>query len=327
MRENGVTDRRTMIGGLMACGAIPGIALAARTPSPSGRLLSIRGTRLWVDDTGPRSAPALVYMHGGPGVGALEFETYMKPALANRVRLISVDQRGVLRSDAVAKTAKISVADIVADFEDIRRSLGIARWHVLGHSFGGMLAVQYALAHPDRVTRLSLENPAYDATASAHWVAAAAAQALNGVAPDAAVAANLLASPTTPVDATFFDKLGPAMAALGTHRQDLYVVQAKNRDMFSRLAKSSGLPDARWEQGQIAGVALLHSPDFYSALIPRIKDIACPILYVRGSGDHATSPDEIAALLAAKAKMITVPNAGHFIHVEEPAALANLLLA
>ncbi len=321
-----VIDRRMTIGGLMAFGTIPGIALA-KTPSASGRLLSIRGTRLWVDDTGPRSAPALVYMHGGPGVGALEFETYMKPVLANRIRLISVDQRGVLRSDAIAKNAKISVADIVADFEEVRRSLGIAHWQVLGHSFGGMLAVQYALAHPNRVTRLSLENPAYDATASSHWVAAAAAQALNGIAPDAAVAANLLASPTTPVNATFFDKLGPTMAALGAHRQDLYVAQARNRDMFSRLAKTSGLPDARWEQGQVAGGALLHSPDFYSAMIPRIKDLACPILYARGSGDHTTSPDEIAALLAAKAKMVIVPNTGHFIHVEDPAALANLLVA
>ena len=288
--------------------------------------MSVRGNRLWVDDSGPRDAPVVVYMHGGPGVGALEFETYMKPALANRLRLISIDQRGVLRSDAIPKDSKVSVADIIADFEDIRKQLGIERWQVLGHSFGSLLAVHYALAHPAHVTRLSLENPAYDATASSHWLAAAAAQALNGVDPRAAVEANRLASPMTVVDAGFFDKLGSVMAALGTRRQDLYVVQPQNRDMFSRLAKASSLPDARWEQGQVPGLALLRSSDFYTPIIPRIKDIQCPILYIRGSGDHATSPDEIAALLAAKAKMVTVPNAGHFIHVEEPAALADLLV-
>lgn len=320
-------DRRLMIGGLMALGAMPAVPSRAAVPTGRGRLMSVRGTRLWVDDSGPRNAPALVYMHGGPGVGAFEFETYMKPALANRARLVSIDQRGVLRSDAIAKDSKLSVADIVADFDDVRRQLGIERWQVLGHSFGGVLAVQYALAHPARVTRLSLENPAYDATASSHWVAAAAAQALNGIAPQAAVEANRLASPATVVDAGFFDKLGLAMGALGTRRQDLYVVQPKNRDMFSRLAKASGLPDARWEQGQVPGMALLRSPDFYTPMIPRVKDIACPILYVRGSGDHTTSPDEIAALLAAKAKMVTVPNAGHFIHVEEPRALAELLVS
>ncbi|WP_279588137.1 alpha/beta fold hydrolase [Sphingomonas japonica] len=291
----------------------------------SGRLLPVRDTRLWVDDSGPRDAPVLVYMHGGPGVGALEFETYMKPALADRVRLISIDQRGVLRSDPIAKDAKISVADLVADFEAVRAALGIARWQVLGHSFGGMLAMHYALAHPDRVSRLSLENPAYDAAASGHWVAAATAQALNGASPEAAVAADRLADRATVVDPTFFDKLGPAMAALGDRRQDLYVVQAKHRDMFSRLATTSGLPDARWEQGQIPGLALLKSPDFYTPMIPRVQGLKMPILYVRGSGDHTTSPEEIAALLAAGARMETVANAGHFIHVEEPAELADLL--
>lgn len=320
-------DRRRMIGGLIAGSATSTVLAKARVANSDGRLMSVRGNRLWVDDSGPRHAPVLVYMHGGPGVGALDFETYMKPALANRVRLISIDQRGVLRSNPISTSSKVSVADLVADFEDIRSQLGIGQWQVLGHSFGGLLAVNYALTHPTRVTRLSLENPAYDATASSHWVAAAAAQALNGVAAEAAVTANRLADPETVVDASFFDKLGQAMAALGARRQDLYVVQPKNRDMFSRLAKVSGLPDSRWEQGQVAGKALLRSSDFYTPMIPRIGEVNCPILYVRGSGDHTTSPDEIAALVAAKAKMVVVPNAGHFIHVEEPVRLAELLVS
>ena len=243
------------------------------------------------------------------------------------MRLISVDQRGVLRSDPIAKGTKLSVADIVADFEALRATLKIAKWQVLGHSFGGMLALHYALAHPDRVTRLALENPAYDATSSSHWVAAAAAQALNGVAPEAALEAVRLADPATTVGPEFFDRLGPTMGALGEHRQDLYVVQTKNRDMFSRLEKTAGLPEARWAQGQVPGMALLQSPDFYTPMLDRVKQVKAPILYARGTGDHATSPAEISALLAAGAIMKTVPDAGHFIHVEEPKALADLLVA
>ncbi|MES3082728.1 alpha/beta fold hydrolase [Sphingomonas faeni] len=227
-------DRRLMIGGLMASGAMSAVASKAAGRTSTGRLMSVRGTRLWVDDSGPRNAPALVYMHGGPGVGALDFETYMKPVLADRIRLISIDQRGVLRSDALAKDLKVSPEDIVADFEDVRKQLGVERWQVLGHSFGGLLAVRYALAHPARVTRLSLENPAYDATATSHWLAAAAAQALNGIAPEAAVTADRLANPTTVVDASFFDKLGSVMAALGPRRQDLFIAQSKKpRHVFT----------------------------------------------------------------------------------------------
>lgn len=320
-------DRRQALSGLLALGTTAVLSKAAAAAQASGRLISVRGTRLWVDDSGPRDARALVYMHGGPGVGALDFETYMKPALAGRVRLISVDQRGVLRSDPIPKDATVSVADIVTDFEGVRQALGIARWQVLGHSFGGMFALNYALAHPDRVTRLSLENPAYDATSSGHWLAAVTAQALNGVVPDVAVTARHMSDAATIVDTAFFDKLGPIMGALGARRQDLYVVQTKNRDIFSRLAKTAGLPDARWSQGLAPGSALMKSPDFFTPMIARVRDAKMPILYIRGAGDHATSPDEIAALLAAGATMHTVADAGHFVHVEQPAALADLLAA
>jgi proline iminopeptidase len=43
------------------------------------------------------------------------------------------------------------MAMAVADLEDIRRALGVARWVVLGHSWGSDLAVRYALDHPNRV--------------------------------------------------------------------------------------------------------------------------------------------------------------------------------
>ena len=169
-------DRRVVLGGMLTGGLAAAVVPSElRAASQGGRLLNVRGTRLWIDDSGPRDAPVLLYVHGGPGVGALEFETYMKPALADRARLISVDQRGALRSDPLAENAEISVADVVADFEEIRRLLDIPRWQVLGHSFGGMFGMQYALKHPDRVTRLSLENPAYDVASSGRWLAASVA--------------------------------------------------------------------------------------------------------------------------------------------------------
>ena len=320
-------NRRETLAGLAALGLVGTIPGAATAAKASGRLVQVNGTRLWVDDSGPRDAPVIVYMHGGPGVGSLEFETYMKPVLAERVRLISVDQRGTLRSDPVAKDVKISAADIVDDFEKLRDILKIPQWQPVGHSFGGHLALRYALRFPERVTRLTLENPGYDVPSAFHWLAASGAQLLNGIDTDAAVEANRLAQQVTPVDDAFIGSIGKTLGALGDRRQDLYVVQEKNRDMFSRLAKESGLPDSRWEQGQVPGMALLHSADFFEPMISRVKDVKVPMLLVRGSGDHACSPDQIAALLDAGARFETVQNAGHFIHVEEPAALADLIVS
>ena len=129
-----------------------------------------------------------------------------------------------------------------------------------------------------------------------------------------------------PIDADFVELMGKTLAVLGEHRQDLYVVQERNRDMFSRLEAVAGLTEARWAQGQVPGMALLTDPQFLEPMLDRVKDVQVPMLLVRGSGDHAISPAEIVALTDAGAKYVTVPNAGHFIHVEEPVALADILV-
>ncbi|WP_294261267.1 alpha/beta hydrolase [uncultured Sphingomonas sp.] len=318
-------ERRTFVTGLAAGAAIA--ALPARAAGISGALMQVGSHRLWVDDSGPRTAPPLLYIHGGPGIGALDFERYMKPALGDAFRLISVDQRGVLRSDPLPGDAKVTIDDLIADFEVIRMKLGIERWRILGHSFGGTYALRYALAHPDRVERLILESPAIDVPSSFRWLCASAAQLLNGVDFDAAVTAMRLADPATPVDTRFLGDMERAIGALGLRRQELYVVQPQNRDMFSRLAATAGLPDARWEQGQAQGRAILDEPSTYKPMLGAVAQWKGPLLLVRGAGDHVTSPAELAAVRAAGGRIVTVPDAGHFVHVEQPARLAEILKA
>ncbi|MEU8227088.1 alpha/beta fold hydrolase [Kribbella sp. NPDC048915] len=62
-------------------------------------LTEVRGTRLYVDQRGPADAQPLLFMHGGPGAGSYDFMTFQGDRLAERFRLIGVDQRGVQRSD------------------------------------------------------------------------------------------------------------------------------------------------------------------------------------------------------------------------------------
>jgi proline iminopeptidase len=310
--------------GIMAVSAFAPAALAET--SHSGRLLSINGRQLWIDDSGPRDAPALLYVHGGPGIGALDFEQYMKGPLQKRVRLISVDQRGVLRSSPLPESAKVTVDDLIADFEAIRSALAISRWQVLGHSFGGMVALRYGLAYPQRVERLILECPSIDLASSFRWLCSAAAQSLNGHDIAAAVQAERLADPATPFDDKFIETMDRTLAALGERRQDLYVRAAKNRDIFSRLAATAGLPEARWSQGAVPGKALLTEPSTRKPMLSSITQWKKPMLLVRGDGDHVTSPQELAAVQQAGGKIVTVPDAGHFVHVEQPVVLANLIV-
>jgi proline iminopeptidase len=319
--------RRDLIRAGAGAAVAGGFCTGLSARSPQGRLLPVNGTRLWVTDAGPRDAPVLLYVHGGPGIGALEFEHHMADALAGSVRLVSVDQRGVLRSDPIGADARVTVDDLLADFEAVRAQLGIRRWRVLGHSFGGTVALRYALAHPDKVQDLVLECPSIDLASSFRWLCASAAQFLNGRNTAAALRAIALADPATPFDDAFIAEMDRILSAMGDRRQDLYVSQARNRDIFTRLARIARLPDSRWAQGSVPGRSLLAQPSTRRPMLSAVRQWKGPLLLIRGEGDHVTSPAELAAVSEAGGRIVTVPAAGHFVHVEQPAAMARLLAA
>ena len=64
----------------------------------TGRDVTVGGHMLHVEEFGDPAAPAVLYLHGGPGMGAFHFESVQSERLRTGLRLISVDQRGVLRS-------------------------------------------------------------------------------------------------------------------------------------------------------------------------------------------------------------------------------------
>lgn len=91
--------------------------------------------------------PDVVVLPGGPG--SVNYLAADELAPRGR-RAWYPDPRGVGRSPG----GPHSMAEAVADLEETRRSQGVDRWVVLGHSWGGDLAVRYALDHPESVSRV-----------------------------------------------------------------------------------------------------------------------------------------------------------------------------
>ena len=103
----------------------------------------------------PDGQPAL-FLHGGPGVGILpDYRRFFDPDF---YRVILVDQRGAGRSTPHADIRENTTSDIVADLETIRQQLGIEQWLVMGGSWGSLLGVAYAIAHPDSITGLIIRG-------------------------------------------------------------------------------------------------------------------------------------------------------------------------
>jgi proline iminopeptidase len=111
------------------------------------------GATLAVRESRPDGEPLLM-LHGGPGVPD-SMQTTVAPLLPE-MRGISFDQRGVGSSSC--RDGRYDIGAYLADIEAIRADRAISSWHVLGHSWGGLLAQAYTARHGDRVSSLVLSS-------------------------------------------------------------------------------------------------------------------------------------------------------------------------
>lgn len=114
--------------------------------------VDVGDARLFVEEQG--DGVPLVLLHGGPGASHHSFHPAFS-RLGDDMRVIYYDQRGCWRSDHASGDG-YSVAQSVDDLEALRQALGIRRWTLLGHSYGGYLAQCYASTYPSAVAGLVL---------------------------------------------------------------------------------------------------------------------------------------------------------------------------
>jgi proline iminopeptidase len=119
--------------------------------------MSIRGVSLNVIVKGKGYPIAL--MHGGPG---LDYKSMLAlEPLADEFTLVFYDHRCNGRSVGVDVTT-MTMENLTADADALREALGFEKWVVLGHSFGGNVALEYALRYPQSLSQLVLMNTGGD---------------------------------------------------------------------------------------------------------------------------------------------------------------------
>jgi len=97
----------------------------------------------------------LFILHGGPGASHDYFLPYLLP-LAGTNRVIFIDERGSGRSQKLENPLGYTVENMVEDVEAVRQALGLGKISLLGHSYGGVLALAYALKYQENLTALIL---------------------------------------------------------------------------------------------------------------------------------------------------------------------------
>ena len=144
--------------------------------TPSGppaheRTIPFRGHRVWTRTVGVADAPRklpLLCLHGGPGVPHDYLEPLEAVAATGRA-VVFYDQLGGGRSDQPRNPSLWTVDLFLAELAAVRDALGLARVHLLGQSWGGMSALEYAATRPAGLASL---NVASSPARMADWEAA-----------------------------------------------------------------------------------------------------------------------------------------------------------
>lgn len=102
-------------------------------------------------------AASILFLHGGPGV-PMNFSA-LAALLSPVYQVIVFDQRGAGRSPADADAA-YTIDAYLEDIEAVARHFGLEKFHLFGHSWGGLYAQLYAQAYPQRLLSLFLCSPA-----------------------------------------------------------------------------------------------------------------------------------------------------------------------
>jgi pimeloyl-ACP methyl ester carboxylesterase len=236
----------------------------------------------------------VLLIHGSHVAGSF-LPLTREPVLANHYRLIRYHRRGFAGSDPHA--GSFSIEEQARDAEMLLQELGLERAHVVGHSYGGVTALQLTLAAPHAVRSLVLLEPPLMSAESAAATAAAFA----------------------PISEAF--RAGDARGAV-----DSFMAAVSGPDW--RTAVASRVPGGPEQAERDAAT-------FFEVELPALQNwgfdgdragrISQPILYVLGgeSGPLFRAPQQLFLASVPHAESVVLPGLDHLLHLRDPAAVAR----
>jgi pimeloyl-ACP methyl ester carboxylesterase len=148
---------------------MPEIAPSSQTDAgPRARRFRSGGLDLNYTEWGDPAAPVLLLMHGGHDQG--RSWDFVAQRLATNWRVIAPDMRGHGDS-ATPPDGSYLLADLIADVAALVASLGVAQVTFVAHSMGGMVALNYAGLHPERVRKMVVAESMGVLEATRAWIA------------------------------------------------------------------------------------------------------------------------------------------------------------
>ena len=286
--------------------------------TPKETRVPVGNASLYVREVGQQRP--IVVLHGGPDFDHL----YLLPEMdrfADMFHLIYYDQRGRGKSAEGVRPEDVTLASELADLDAVREHFKLDSVALLGHSWGAVLALEYALKHPGRVSQLVLMNPG---PVSASDLALMRTSYLQQLGADRDRQREMLASAgykmgdPAAVTARYRIHFKHALARAADYEKFMTRMEAA----FARQGKA-GILKARAVEDRL--MLDTWQRDDYD-LIPKLSALRIPTVVITGDRDFI--PVEISRHIAQaipNATLVTIPNCGHFAYMECAAEVRKAL--
>jgi len=239
--------------------------------------------------------PPLLVHHSGPGLDHTVIAPHLSP-LARDVHLVCFDHRGTGRSAAPRGDNAYHIDRFVEDIAALADGLSLGPFALLGHSFGGIVALHFALAHPDLLTQLILVSTA----ASHHYIE------------DVESALPELLEPAALAELASLQGSEPSAQVMRRSLELLSPIYFHDPARVSQL----GLDSVRFGPETQAVWESLEGFD----LRPRLSEIRVPTLVIAGAQDRAVTVERARELADAlpEGSLMVVEKSGHYPFIEAP---------
>jgi pimeloyl-ACP methyl ester carboxylesterase len=157
---------RSLLAVSLILGSLSAISSGAAQAAGSGdsasrsttyRNVTVKGLNIFYREAGPSNGPAILLLHGFPSSSRM-FDTLM-PLLADRYHLIAPDYPGFGNSEAPSPEQFSYTFDAIADIVDgLTQAIHLDRYALYLQDYGGPVGYRLAVAHPERVTGLIVQN-------------------------------------------------------------------------------------------------------------------------------------------------------------------------
>ncbi|WP_074651034.1 alpha/beta fold hydrolase [Bacillus wiedmannii] len=291
----------------------------------TGKYMNIRGKKLYVETYGNLKNKPVLYLHGGPGESCYNFSFHQAERLKDSLYVIMIDQRGVCRSEEITEDEAFGLNDLIEDCEELKKVLQIEKWSVIGHSFGGYVALLYASIYPSSIEKIIFEAPTFDFALTSRALLQKTGHSLKKYGKEEVAEESIAYSSSNATSEELLDAYIRLSNELEENRMGIYNYKEDVTD-------ESLYSDEEWEvfsnRSKIHFDRLKVEGAVHTSLLQKIKDIQNPMLLIVGKHDAVTCEKQIEIFNkdAQNGDCIVFEESGHTPHYEEADRFAETVM-